>query len=64
MKNLQQVTQNTFKSLESAQQDFQIGLVSVSELIDGLIKENEDLKNQITDLEAIIIKFIKNENKK
>lgn len=64
MKNLQQVTQNTFNALESSQKDFEIGLVSVYELVDGLIKENEDLKMQISDLQEIIIKFIKNEKNK
>lgn len=64
MKNLKQVTQNTFNALESAQQDFEIGLVSVEELVKGLVKENEDLKNQISDLQEIIIKFIEDEKNK
>lgn len=62
MQNLNKTIENTFKSLESAQEDFKIGLVSVNVLVQGLIIENEELRNKIEDLEFEIMNLMSYEN--
>lgn len=64
MENLAKKIENTMNHLESTNEDFKIGLVSVNVLLCGLMIENEELRNQISDLEIIITKFIESEKNK